>query len=471
MKAPLLACAALLCQLAAARAAGPAPSIPCRYGVPAAFEQGSLDYPDVTVRWVRRERYPLLSGPPEWEVCVLNARPRGTRLAGSDFEFSSEHRVNARRVDVGGRIYVAEMFRTTAGGGRAHPLPEGQIVLWDQASAEAGNPALAPIWGHEQVDPDARNSVANAYDDGRWIPKFDGFDRLLPDRPAGASAEGALIGSVRRVPFERLPADASTQSAQYGAPVRFDRGILRFPAFRLSLWIRYAWPQPRPAGYLGWPDFNFIAYDPAGKRAGGAVFSRNAANGFRFAVDGIPYFVEMGFTTAGLPAGGRAHRPLPDGTIVAWDRAHAERDNPAVAALLHEPPPDAADIAASFADGAPVGGMFTGDYLLFSNIPASALDAVPLVVRRAPFVYPGALRGSGFRGRVNGFFEINPDGSLHSAVALGGNEPRFKKAVEDCIRQWRFTPPRQKGKPVAAYLNFTADIPDDGSTELALDLN
>jgi hypothetical protein len=126
------------------------------YGKRIHYVDGVLEYPDFSVRFLKREEY----------------RPPGTRLLATTYSFDvlgkKEDRIagfafvmsgtyeNARAFEVGGKMFVAEMFYSSAG----QPVPpkaggamrEEEIVIWDESTARSGNPQLLEFWKKKEAN-------------------------------------------------------------------------------------------------------------------------------------------------------------------------------------------------------------------------------------------------------------------------------------------------------------------------------
>jgi len=452
------------------------PQVECRYGAPVHFREGILIYPDFSLRFEDRKEFVQSGSRPPWVNYVFHFHHGN--FVGDDFTFTSEHRANARRFDDNGRVYVAEMFYSTAGlpmnSRVSHTaLPDDELIVWDESSAAAGNLRLRAIWRKEKFDPKARNSSHNAYADGQLIPGFGVFSMIDLNGPGERSDGSALM--IRNAPLvsrDRLEADEPKTKCQYGVPVRCDLGVLTYPDFSVRLSERSNWTALKPMQYFDFPSYIFGVFDRGtGANAGGFAFEdKGSFNGRSFEMNGKTYFAEMYYTTAGFPSPSGnfsiAHAGLAAGEIVVWDEGTAAaRNRPILAAWS---PQMKGDFIRQYANGVALKGMFTGDFF-FEAIAARELDEPLRVLQRAPFAYPEELRGSGFIGRVGATIIVDQSGRASEVMVVCGNELRFQFAVGQSLKQWRFAAPMQNGHPVTAFLDFTAVIPDDGSTELNLD--
>src|SRR5882724_970703 len=130
------------------------PMAHCIYGVPACYTSRILKYADFTISLRTKTESNRPDDLAPWVVYAFQVHDPEQHIGG-DVIFNSEERANARRFDVGGKIYVAEMFHSTA---ESSPeiespgrIPDSEIVIWDEAAAAMHNPKLHKIWETERV--------------------------------------------------------------------------------------------------------------------------------------------------------------------------------------------------------------------------------------------------------------------------------------------------------------------------------
>jgi TonB family protein len=68
--------------------------------------------------------------------------------------------------------------------------------------------------------------------------------------------------------------------------------------------------------------------------------------------------------------------------------------------------------------------------------------------------YPAALRGSGARGEAVVSIHVNPKGSVVNPVVESASAPAFGEEAVATVRQWRFLPAVQDGRPVDAVVKI-----------------
>lgn len=77
-----------------------------------------------------------------------------------------------------------------------------------------------------------------------------------------------------------------------------------------------------------------------------------------------------------------------------------------------------------------------------------ALAAPPERLATAAPVYPEALKPRRLSGSATVGFVIDEEGRVRVPVAVAATDPAFAEAAVRAVQQWRFSPPRQRGRPV-----------------------
>lgn len=455
-----------------------APTIDCRYGIPARFDEGILKYPDFTVRFTTRTEFARDDRSSPWVKYVFEVLDTEHRTIGGDITVNSEERANGRRFDVHGKIYIAEMFYSTADLSESEQpslksrLARDEIVVWDESAASKHNPKLLRIWKEENVDPAARYSVSNAYAGGVLLPGFGPAFGKIDYGQNGVARDSLRVEKVAVVDDDKVAPVAGTLECAYGSRVFFGVGPLKYPDFTVLLTSREETDtiDVRTSAV----SYQFAVFDHTGKRTFFRFSTSNLANGCRFEAGGSNYFAEMFFTTAvpqGNPSLGEVNIPLGSGELIVWNEESAKVANPRILSAWNGNNDSPGHVRATrFAAGVPLQSMFTGTYVIGNSndwCEYSKLDVPLAATRKARIVYPKALSGSGFIGRVGGYLLVNPDGSIDQAVATYGNE-LFQAPSQAALAQLRFTPPRKGSKPVKALVNFSWDIrePNLDTTEI-----
>ena len=442
-----------------------APTIAAKYGAPAAYTDGTLQYDDFTVRLVTKTDHVRSSGRTPWTVYQFEVLDHDRRTIGGDVRFNSEERANGRRFDVRGKIYVAEMYSSTADvpsqsqGSATSPtrLAPGTIVIWNEATAARQNTALRKIWATEKVDPAARYFPQNAYANGILITGFpplvgrndDGLRSLAPQ-----TLEAVTVSVARG---EDLDSSVPLVECRYGARAFYRGDVLRYPDFKIR-WLARTETNPTDIN-AAFVRHEFYVYDVAGKRSdfGNLNFDTSGlANGCSFEVGGATYFAELFFTTAAIADRANARLPLREGEFIVWNEESARSGNPTILSAWSEP----SKRSRVFAAGVPLTGMFTGTYMWDANeaVKLGDLDTPVRAIRTTKLVYPAAFAGTGFIGHVGGMIFVNPDGRVDRAVTNHGNELAFKNPTQKALIGWQFTPPMKDGQPVKAWLSFDWDV-------------
>lgn len=94
-----------------------------------------------------------------------------------------------------------------------------------------------------------------------------------------------------------------------------------------------------------------------------------------------------------------------------------------------------------------------GENLVFESYE---LDQAPKAIVRVPPIYPYAAREKNIRGAVQVRMLVNPDGSVGQVQVLDARPAGFfEDAVKRTVPQWRFSPGKIEGRPVASWVVTT----------------
>lgn len=478
MKISSLPLLALVTGLFVANGNSAPPVVAASYGKPADYWEGILKYPDFTVRYQKKTEETVVGSNAPWITHGFQVLDNDRHTIGGEITFNSAELANARRFDVRGKIYIAEMFYTTAGlpapgeGATAHAiLPQGRIVIWDEESAKAGNAALRPIWSKEKVEPGARFSSRNAYADGEPLPGFSLFTEIWPSKPADSGASRYRLSQVIPLSSKTFVRPQAASRSAYGERVSPGRRVLSFPDFFVQIQQRGELNPTEVADRN--VSYYFLVLDGKGQEARFSFYSQDLANGRAFTISEQIYFAEMYSTTAGTTAGASPSViPLRDGELVIWNHSAAIAGNPRINPTwtTHQPRSDRP--ATWFAAGVPLAGGFTGTYMIGNadeTCRFADLDQPIVPLRRVAATYPTELVGSGFVAHVGGFLIVKADGSVDQAVTTSGNENRFQSATSQALSQWKFSPPTKEGKPVKALVSFEWTVSEPSQAESGID--
>lgn len=94
-----------------------------------------------------------------------------------------------------------------------------------------------------------------------------------------------------------------------------------------------------------------------------------------------------------------------------------------------------------------IGNVF-GHRLSMKRRTASELDGVPEVVARVSPSYAQQAEQEGVRGKVTVHFYIDETGAVRMPAVEGEAHPYLAQQAVAALREWRFTPPTARGKPV-----------------------
>ncbi|HEU5078558.1 MAG TPA: TonB family protein [Opitutaceae bacterium] len=80
------------------------------------------------------------------------------------------------------------------------------------------------------------------------------------------------------------------------------------------------------------------------------------------------------------------------------------------------------------------------------------VDALPVVTKQAPPVYPAELRKAHVLGEAKIQFVVDPSGDPTQLVCLSSTAPEFAESALLAVQQWRFHPAQKNGQPVACRM-------------------
>jgi TonB family protein len=89
-----------------------------------------------------------------------------------------------------------------------------------------------------------------------------------------------------------------------------------------------------------------------------------------------------------------------------------------------------------------------GHRLAVKRRSANELDSVPAVVAKVPPKYAKQAEEKGVRGKVTVHFYIDETGAVRMPAVEGEAHPYLAQQAVAALREWRFTPPKARGKPV-----------------------
>jgi TonB family protein len=79
--------------------------------------------------------------------------------------------------------------------------------------------------------------------------------------------------------------------------------------------------------------------------------------------------------------------------------------------------------------------------------------------------YPAALRPSGLKGEVVVTVRVTPQGAVLDPVVDRTNNPAFAEAALEAVREWRFLPRVQNGRPVETKVSIPIDFDPPAAKE------
>jgi protein TonB len=82
----------------------------------------------------------------------------------------------------------------------------------------------------------------------------------------------------------------------------------------------------------------------------------------------------------------------------------------------------------------------------------------PKLVNRVHPQYPELARKARLEGRVFLQAVITTDGSVREVTVLRSSNPLFNDVAVEAVRQWRYEPALQGGRPVTVYFTVIVDF-------------
>lgn len=99
---------------------------------------------------------------------------------------------------------------------------------------------------------------------------------------------------------------------------------------------------------------------------------------------------------------------------------------------------------------APSPRVGVGDFI-HQPCPATELDEPIRAIRHDPPLYPERLSSQGLVGRVRVEFYIDPEGQVRFPLVVSNAHPLLASVVTAAVKEWRFEPPRRRGRPVLVF--------------------
>jgi TonB family protein len=89
--------------------------------------------------------------------------------------------------------------------------------------------------------------------------------------------------------------------------------------------------------------------------------------------------------------------------------------------------------------------------------------APPKLIYSVRPVYPSELHRANIDGKVMVELTVDAEGRPQAVHSSSATQPLFALAAEAAVRQWRFTPRRKDGKPVAARIVIPLEFSHDAN--------
>jgi len=121
--------------------------------------------------------------------------------------------------------------------------------------------------------------------------------------------------------------------------------------------------------------------------------------------------------------------------------------------------PKLVDYEASFARGFPgsANEHRIADWSLYTALVTGDVVAPELVTKVKPG-YPEVARRARLEGKVFLQAIINEKGEVEDVQVLSAANPIFQQPAIDAVKQWKYRPAKQNGRPVKVYFTVVVDF-------------
>ncbi len=222
----------------------------------------------------------------------------------------------------------------------------------------------------------------------------------------------------------------------------------------------------------------------AGRRAGKGVntettfsFIYNPASAAPGRPDATPRLLSVTPVTRMLPRGTKREQ-MPDSFVVY---AKVEIDESGKVSRVFDAPADLERELVQTAQGwrfdparqggKAVAATITMPFVVTYELPAvdpSKRLKVPRVISQRRPEYPFEMRANGLGAEVRVDFVVDIEGRVRNAYAIRSSNPSFDDAALDAVRQWRFEPGEEDGRPVRVHMQVPVifDLPGGDRTSI-----
>ncbi len=83
------------------------------------------------------------------------------------------------------------------------------------------------------------------------------------------------------------------------------------------------------------------------------------------------------------------------------------------------------------------------------------IDAIPVPLVWVDPVYPADLRARGVTGSATVEFYIDETGAVRMPAVVSADFPELGQLLADAVKQWKFSPPLRRGRPVLLHASQT----------------
>jgi protein TonB len=83
---------------------------------------------------------------------------------------------------------------------------------------------------------------------------------------------------------------------------------------------------------------------------------------------------------------------------------------------------------------------------------------LPVLVKKVEPSYPDVARRARIEGKVILQAVVDKEGNVNEVTVLSSNNPMFNDAAIEAVKQWKYKPATQNGRPVSVFYTVRVDF-------------
>jgi len=83
---------------------------------------------------------------------------------------------------------------------------------------------------------------------------------------------------------------------------------------------------------------------------------------------------------------------------------------------------------------------------------------LPVIIKKVEPNYPDVARRARIEGKVILQAVVDKNGNVGEVTVLSSNNPMFNDNAIEAVKQWKYKPALQSGRPVAVYYTIRVDF-------------